>query len=217
MDPFTMMAIAQGVPSLINLLSSQPQQPGPSPVNNINWQGMVPYQNQMMNNAFNPNSNLLGISLARAGAGVNNNMVSRGLGGSSLADASLRQSNTDITNDWIKNQTQRESGAYGAAMGGLGAQAGVANMQNQDAWNQYLQSVAQKNTNNAGIGSLLGLGGSMASKFMGSSGAAPTNGLYANTTGYTGGSGTNPFVGYNANSGGGNNMPGGNGGYSLAL
>jgi hypothetical protein len=183
MDPFLAMAIAGAVPGVMNLINP-PQTPPASPVNNINWGAMVPYQNQMLSSAFSPNSNLLNIALAKGGAGVNNSMVDRGLGGSSLADAALRQSNTDITNQWIQNQTQRQTQAYGAAMGGLGAQAGVANMQNQDAWNQYQQQIANKNGAAGGIGSIAGLIAGLASGRP-SNGTTNTNGLYASPTTFT--------------------------------
>jgi hypothetical protein len=215
MDPFTMMAISSLAPTIISGLMGGNQQPGASGVNNINPAQLQPYQTQMLQNAFSPQSGLLDIALNKSNTGVSNSLANRGLANSSLADSTQRQNSTDITNAWLQNETQRQNQALSGVVNANNGSAGIYGAQSADAYQRYLQT--QKNTSGIAQGIGSGLGG-LASAYMGyqqnqqqqgqyaqlmkmmsggGMGGAPDPYSYMNSNGYTPGSSQSTMsVGY---------------------
>lgn len=140
MDPVTAAMIGSSVPAVLSMFGSRgrsPQGPDYSAIMAyLNSPEMVGYRNQIMDTAFNPNTELLDIAMSRGMASGNRLAASRGLGTSGAGMGFIQNTQNDLANKFQENEFQRRLQAYGAVTGAAQNQAGMGmNILNQQHQN----------------------------------------------------------------------------------
>lgn len=163
MDPITASIIGAAVPTVASMFfggggGSAPAGPDYSQILAlINSPEMRKYREQMLNNAFNPQSDLFRTASDQAYAQANRAAASRGLGTSGAGLGFVQSAQTNLANKFLENETQRQIQAYNAATNSI---TGIANSMTGMANNQYNADMARwqaQQDYNAGIAG--GLGG----------------------------------------------------------
>lgn len=162
MDPLTAAALAGVVPMVGSMLlggSNRPSGPDYSQIMAyLNSPEMVGYRNQLMDTAFNPNTDLLNTAMSRSMASGNRLAASRGLGTSGAGLGFIQNAQNDLANKFVENEFQRRLQAYQTVTGAAQNQAQIGmNMAN----NQYDASMAAYNDEQSGRAGLIGGLGNM--------------------------------------------------------
>jgi hypothetical protein len=136
---------AAAIPTLASMLmgggSSAPSGPDYSQILAlVNSPEMRKYREQMLQNAFSPQSDLMRIASDQAYAQANRAAASRGLGTSGAGLGFVQSAQTNLANKFLEGETQRQIQAFNAATNSLGGIAG--NMMNM-ANNQYNADMAR--------------------------------------------------------------------------
>lgn len=148
MDPITASIIGAAVPTVASMFfggggGSAPAGPDYSQILAlINSPEMRKYREQMLNNAFNPQSDLFRTASDQAYAQANRAAASRGLGTSGAGLGFVQSAQTNLANKFLENETQRQIQAFNAATNSI---TGIANSMTGMANNQYDADMARWN------------------------------------------------------------------------
>lgn len=145
MDPVSIAVLGSAVPTLASMFMGAGQgAPGGPDYSQIlalvNSPEMRKYREQMLQNAFSPQSDLMRIASDQAYAQANRAAASRGLGTSGAGLGFVQSAQTNLANKFLEGETQRQIQAFNAATNSLGGIAG--NMMNM-ANNQYNADMAR--------------------------------------------------------------------------
>lgn len=136
--PIGAMIAASAIPTVASLLmgggSSRPAGPDYSQIMAIiNSPEMKMYREQLLRNAFNPNSELFQTASNQAYAQANRAAASRGLGTSGAGLGFIQGAQTDLANRFAENELQRQIQAFNAASNSLGGNVNsLMNMANSN-------------------------------------------------------------------------------------
>ena len=166
MEPMTAMMIASAVPAIASAFmpgQSRPSGPDYSQIMAmINSPEMQMYKKQLMETAYNPNSDIFRIASDRAYAQGNRAVASRGLGTSGAGMGFIQQGQNDLANKFAEGEFQRRLQAFNAINsannGVISSMTGMANNQYDAGMANYNAGMAQNNQFVQGIGSLANAG-----------------------------------------------------------
>jgi len=145
MDPVSIAVLGSAVPTLASMFMGAGQGAPSGPDYSqilalVNSPEMRKYREQMLQNAFSPQSDLMRIASDQAYAQANRAAASRGLGTSGAGLGFVQSAQTNLANKFLEGETQRQIQAFNAATNSLGGIAG--NMMNM-ANNQYNADMAR--------------------------------------------------------------------------
>ena len=162
MDPISAAVLAAAVPTVAGLfMGSGPSRPAAPDYSQIlaliNSPEMKMYREQMLRNAFNPQSDLFRIASDQAYAQANRAAASRGLGTSGAGLGFVQSAQTDLANKFAENELQRQIQAFNAATNSI---TGVANpMMNMANQSYQAQLGDWENQQQSRAGFISGLAG----------------------------------------------------------
>lgn len=155
--PYAQIA-AVALPYVLGAMQKSPQAPQYAPPPTVNPPDRSMYSNALMSAAFNPNNEMYQGAAQVAQQQVARMLGRRGLAGSSIGGALMGNVQSQLANDYLMNQVQRQSQALGQinAMDMARAQheANMYNQAYQAQMGDYQNQMARRQQAMAGIGGL---------------------------------------------------------------
>lgn len=107
------LAAAAAAPLVMDLLTPKPQVPSLQTAQSSQNPSESYFQNKMLSDSFNPNSDMYKRSADVANANVQNELARLGLNRSSAGIKAVQDTNTNLAANWQQQAAQRESQALG--------------------------------------------------------------------------------------------------------
>lgn len=138
---------AAAAPYVIAALQKKPHRPGaPAP---IPLQNRDPQIDQMMDTAFNPNSQTYNLASQHAMENVNRALGRQGMGGSSVGAQLHQGTQSKLAQAWLQEQAQRQQSAMQIAQEYDRNQAGWQAQQNDAQYKYAMDAYGEANKRNA--------------------------------------------------------------------
>lgn len=124
MDPLTIALMA--APTVLSMFD----RPSAPSIPQISLPNREPWARELLTNAYRTDTTMMDLARKRLMADINDQLAARGLGGTSMGMSMQSNGLANLMNQWMENQVQRQSQAYGAV---TGADMGNANVQQNNA------------------------------------------------------------------------------------